>query len=512
MSKVITRTLYRSLLRAAKPFASSCNGPVLCSLLYRIGLDDDQQDVIRYLEEMKNKQTQMDIEEKVIQSATLSSARENENKSDTTISLKDVRLSKEEARDLSRTYNELQKMHLDIEKKKIPLDYNDMHDFMVDLNDDRPESSHFTLYKQLLRKLFFDDADGVLRQMQFPTQTSSMKADDKTKKEEKKIEEVECIMGQKLVDIIQREFRSPSKNVNNGAVSNNYDDTLSKLHTDSTRIETGFLALRELQKKLTWAESMGMHDLFHYHNNRRLQEDLKQKDEEKIKNQARIVRDIKRLPTYPPPSYLQTGALLLAHPMLGGVFNRSIICILQHTEGTKQYPTHDDEIHDDDEDDDIDAVSSQNGGTYGLVINNPLTVGVPGNNPERRRNRTLREVIRHNSLPEGVRVAFGSCPVRNGGPVNLSIQMLRTASPEQEDKLQIGGTVIPTVLNEDSDQECVSSAMYSDKAIYFGGDIIKAAQAVIDGDMERGKFFHGFRISTICKKYYLHFTFSSLER
>lgn len=546
MSDIITRTLYRSLLRTAKPFASPYNGPILCSLLYRLGLDDDEYlDTIRFekLQKRTDVNANTDADTDVTRNAsniysnsneeegskstynsmlqpTTSSDHDHINISTSTAnnkeshsyspSFKDVHLSKEEARDLTKTYDELRKIHFDKESRgltstsssSVNNDYNDNDTWSTIYNQDDDNNNqqiflksstgisqnYLDLYKHVLRQLFFDEQENVLRQMQFPSQTT-MRTDDTCKDQGNNNDNlVECIMGQKLIKLIQNEFRNKSTNSN-------------IIYTDAIKRETGFLALRELQKKLTWAQSMGIHnDLFHYHEHRRIntevcENEMKRRMDEQRYIQIQAVNDVNRISTKSSSLYLQSGVFLIAHPMLRGIFDRSVICILQHTNRKKMESNLEgfEELEDedgDDEDTDMDISAAQNGGTYGLIINSPLTVGIPGSDPRsssRRRNRTLREVIRYDSLPEGVRVAFGDSPVRNGGPVNLSIQMLRCASPEDEEKLKIGGTVLPQVLVNDD----VSTAMYSDKAIYFGGDIIKAAQAVLDGDMDRGMYLCG---------------------
>ncbi len=533
MSDIITRTLYRSLLRTTKPFASPYNGPILCSLLYRLGLDDDEYlDNIRFGKLQKRTDASTDTNTNIASNqeegskstftkSTFSilqpTSDHNINISTSTASkeshsssFKDVHLSKEEARDLTKTYDELRKIHFDKESRGLTSsslvdnDYNDSDTWSTiynqdDLDDDDDNNNnqitksttsqnYLHLYKHLLRQLFLDEQENVLRQMQFPSQTTKRTED----KDDENKYNVECIMGKKLINLIQNEFRDKSN---------------SNIYTSAIKRETGFLVLRELQKKLLWAQSMGIHDdLFHYHEHTKnigdigavvYENEMKRRMDEERYIQIQAANDVNRISTKSSSLFLQSGVFLIAHPMLRGIFDRSVICILQHTERKKMESNlegfeEEEQSDDDDDDTDMDISAAQNGGTYGVIINSPLTVGIPGSDSRsgiRRRNRTLREVIRNDSLPEGVRLAFGDSPVRNGGPVNLSIQMLRYASPEDEEKLKIGGIVLPQVLVNDD----VSTAMYSDKAIYFGGDIIKAAQAVLDGDMERGMFLCIFK-------------------
>ena len=84
------------------------------------------------------------------------------------------------------------------------------------------------------------------------------------------------------------------------------------------------------------------------------------------------------------------------------------------------------------------------------------------------------------------------------GPVNMSIQMLRAESSDCE--LQIGGSILPMIVNSgnvyDNDEK-MSSAQLSDEAIYYGGDVIRAAQAVIDKEMRSGEYLHSLVLHEI---------------
>ncbi len=586
---IITKTLYRHLLRTTKPFASPQNGPVLCSLLHRSGLDDDFVEFTSFDQQSKQRaffessssssssppSSSSSSATAVATAPTVPTPTKEEN--DAPSSIKDVHLSKEEARDLSRTYNELREIRFERERynqrtygesssPSSPLEASQWpnwsspytySDHVDEYGEYHQRSPHAVLYKQILFHLFTVDGDGnnnnrngydfkqivnaasTSRHMVFPSQTVSKENSDAG----------DCDMGKRLVDIIRNEFRANNKSFSrenndnaNYAADTANGITFSQFYNDSVRKEAGFLALREIQKKLSWAEDMGMNHLFrhqHHQHQRHQQSHHKnhhdddnnnnnENDNNKLPKISRA-KGVHKIPTYPPSSYLQSGAFLIAHPMLTGIFSKSVICILQHTDDTSMYhygkrktemqhgndndedeDEHDkasddnDNDGDDDDDSDDEIIKNSNGGTYGVIINCPLKVGVPDpndTNSTKKRNRTLREVMRHDALPEGVKIAFGDCPVRQGGPVNVSIQMLRIASPEEEDKLKIGGTVLPTVLQcdyfdgegddgHDSDVgdggHVMSSALYSDKAIYFGGDIIKAAQAVIDGEIERG--------------------------
>mmetsp|Transcript_14424 Transcript_14424/g.17533 ORF Transcript_14424/g.17533 Transcript_14424/m.17533 type:complete len:573 (+) Transcript_14424:49-1767(+) len=477
MNEVIAKTLYRSLLRTATPFASSANGPVLCSLIYRTGLDDHIDHTAMSTSNLSNRKKE---------SYGRSHAEYNELKDVddmimTADSYKDVHLSDEEARDLTRTYDELRQIHFqrmkDTKKEhQVQDDEDAWMSFRMNANGIskyQKQQTHKNLYKRLLRQLFLHEKDGNVRDMLFPSQTLSS--------------DNQCTMGNKIIGIIKQEFRNKPDPLSS-ASSTTY---LSQYFTDSTRREAGFLALRELQKKLEWAEKMGMTNLFHQPITRKEDEERQKSMKEKEENQSRWCRqqaskNVHRLPIEPASSYLQSGSFLVAHPMLSGIFSKSVICILQQTDVTGR----DQKINLEDEE----VVSRVvNGGTYGLIINSEVTVG----DSSRKSHSKLREVIRHNCLPEGVKLAFGNCSVRNGGPVNLSVQMLRSSTSEMEDKLRIGGTVLPDISMLNSETEVLkSSAQNTDKAIYFGGNIIKAAQAVIDGQIERDAF--SFVIGASC--------------
>lgn len=123
---------------------------------------------------------------------------------------------------------------------------------------------------------------------------------------------------------------------------------------------------------------------------------------------------------------------------------------------------------------------------------------------------TLQEVLQ--PLPSDLVQAFGSSPVREGGPVHMSLQMLHSSCPSSssvpvaaasenssssssddiseeepvssdsgDDNSRIGGHVLPMVADPNSDQ---STAFHSDRAVYYQGDISQAAQAVLTGRLD----------------------------
>jgi putative AlgH/UPF0301 family transcriptional regulator len=226
----------------------------------------------------------------------------------------------------------------------------------------------------------------------------------------------------KLTEIIRREFKQQA-------------DSCSARFDEHTRKEVAFMSLRELNKKLAWAAS------------------LEKNAPEQHPRQA--ARHVSPLPLDQPSSYLQRGAYLLAHPHLTGYFRRSVICILDHTEEANNTVPG----------------QTQAYGTYGLVVNSVIL------SPQSGKNLALSEVLR--DFPSELKEAFGGSFVKEGGPVHVSLQMLHAATPEQ-DFLKIGGSVIPMIAQEDE-----STALNTNEAIYYQGDVTKAADAVMKGELEK---------------------------
>lgn len=352
---LVIRTLYRSLLRAAKPFSSpSPNAVVLSCLLHRTGIDDAGL-------EWDPSSTVTEVTEK-------------------TKGPRQPR-SVDEARDLSLSY-------ADVEEDDMPGTPSEAG---------RRAPNHI-LFRRLLREVV--TGTGGFRQMQFPSEMDTTR----------------------LKQVIRREFRSTS----------------SKF-SDSTRQQVAFLALRELNKKLSWADC--------------LSKGIKEKDPESIldRNRRQAARHVSSLPIDDSASYLKAGTYLVAHPLLRGFFRRTVICILDHTDC---------------------ASTSRTGGTYGLIVNRIAT------NPSSGRRRTLKEVLR--TLPPELMQAFGNCSVREGGPVHMSLQMIHARTPDQP---ALGGTV----LSVPTENETTSTALDTDRAVYYQGNMMDAAVAVNNGALDRGE-------------------------
>lgn len=499
--KALSRTLYKALLRTAKHYTSEKNGPVLSCLLYRSGYDESLEhpyeqgeNVISSLPLSISNDESKSSTSSTITSTTSTTTGTTTTKTNTTfvenIPTEDRFMAIEQARDLSKPYSSLLKYQKT--KDKLGLFHENKEDIPNALDNDLAPL-HVSLYRKLVKEVI---GSGV--HMNFPS----------------KIKQERDNVMTRMINVIKREFRGT-------------DTSLSKSYSEKTRQQIAFLTLKELQKKLVWAESLGLH-LDHDEDE---DDDLDDDDEDEEDDldddddedghdghdrNPFVARNVVKLPLAPSSCYLQPGTFLIAHPLMTGCFARSVICLLQHTP-----PSNDVSSASTNVEQDKSASKEQGsdiGGTYGLIVNQPIKTGVPNAYSERSRWKTLREVIRYDCLPEGIKVAFGNSPVRNGGPVNLSVQMLRCTTPEEEEKSKIGGSVLPmattlcdhavedTILQNNNDKGTVttschdmatlSTAMDTNSAVYFGGDIIKAAQAVIDGDIKQDSI--SFLIGASC--------------
>lgn len=360
---MLLRRLYRSLLKAAKPFSSPSEQAVVFNcLLHRSGLDDGLD---------------WDFDPQDLHSPSLRSLPTKRSHP----------RSLEDARDLSKSYADDEDDEDDLPEP-----------FRQELEERR--APHKVLFRLLLREVVTGGQRSV-RQMQNPADVDTSR----------------------LQSVIRREFREPSSR-------STFDD--------ATRQEVAFVALRELNKKISWAE--GCND-----KNSSL---LLGPEEMKERNRRQAAQDVNPLPLKPPSAYLQPGAYLIAHPLMDGYFRRTVVCILDHSDPSSK---------------------NNSGGTYGLIVNR---VGV---SPAGKR-RTLREILR--TLPPDLATAFGNCTVKEGGPVHSSLQMVHARTPEQ---VPIGGTV----LTQSTGEDVASTAMNTDRAIYYQGNIMEAADAVINGDLDR---------------------------
>jgi hypothetical protein len=263
--------------------------------------------------------------------------------------------------------------------------------------------SYPRLFRKLLREVIAGP-DGV-QKMLFPRQVDSSR----------------------LRDVIRREFRDEEGNV-------------SLLFDISTRRKVAFVALRELNKKLSYFDV------------------LQDNSPKPLRHQA--AWHVSQLPFQQPSTYLKPGAFLVSNPhMNDSYFSRTVICILEHND---------------------DDGSENAGNTYGLIANRVSVNSSTG------KNRTLGESFKENHLPTRLADVFGDSVVKEGGPVHSSIQMLYSAMADKDELTSIGGSVIPTIPEGDK-----SPSLYSDRATYFQGDIFKAMDAVDKGIIDRGTCWNG---------------------
>jgi putative AlgH/UPF0301 family transcriptional regulator len=122
-----------------------------------------------------------------------------------------------------------------------------------------------------------------------------------------------------------------------------------------------------------------------------------------------------------------------------------------------------------------------------------------------RRPFSLLQAINPDDLPETLAMAFGDSPIREGGPVNMSLQMIHRKTTdmksddynpntkglekkEQGPSTEIGGTLLGVDHDDDEPKDA--------EEIYSGGDAIKASYAVLDGRSDRDDF--SFVIGASC--------------
>jgi putative AlgH/UPF0301 family transcriptional regulator len=239
----------------------------------------------------------------------------------------------------------------------------------------------------------------------------------------------------RLRSMIRREFRG------------DHETSLSYGVDPSVRRQAAFLTLKELNNKLVW--------------------ETKLRATAPEPHPCQEAPDVHPLPTQPASSYLQPGCFLVAHPHLDGYFRRSVILILDHNAKSRTNAGY---------------------GTYGLVINRPAS------NPESPSTcLTLKEVIR--PLPSKLSSAFSASPVREGGPVHMSLQMLHSVTCEQQEEFQLGGHLVTPIATDGADDGNTSaSTLKEGKTIYYGGDLLRVAAAALEGGMDRNRdvvFFAG---------------------
>lgn len=181
-----------------------------------------------------------------------------------------------------------------------------------------------------------------------------------------------------------------------------------------------------------------------------------------------------------------------------GYFRRSVICIFDHV---VEYDSDSDS--DENSSDDTDETNSEDlkisrsssssrstttkeYGTYGLVINRlgttSMSMMIMTTTGEKLqlhpRPLTLPDVV--TPLPEVLaQPPVGQLPLREGGPVHFAVQMLHAATPDQQTAWKLCGTVLPTLTVHDQQ----STAVDTDHAVYYRGNLFQAARAMQDGTL-----------------------------
>ena len=340
-----------------------------------------------------------------------------------------------------------------------------------------------------------------------------------------------------LRDLVRREFRAPS--VQERIEMEGPDDKTTKSDKEyfppssyvdnHIRVQTAFHALYELNRKIAWGEKLGLISSIGSGEN-----NVVEAQERRRKRLMQAAKGVTHFLPSPVSSsressdIFQCGTYLVAHPVMTGYLAKSVIVILDHTTSSKNHKNLKDEMGP--------------GGTYGLIINrlslqpvkqeerlqilrqkleekmrqmkeprsyddsentehstNLLDIMKPGSSVGMALQRpfTLLQALGPDDLAQTVQTAFGDEPLRDGGPVNLSIQMMHrkcvdsqhrhvNGSTESTDSVdapkknavwEIGGTQIPS-YDDTLDTD----------AIFFGGDVVKASLAVADGSADQADF------------------------
>jgi hypothetical protein len=314
-------------------------------------------------------------------------------------------------------------------------------------SDPKRSDTHFLLFRRLLQEVFVGSGDDDEHQSSSNSNSNSNNNNSPPKKRSQCLQFPSQVKDRplKLQDIIRREFRVPDNSTAND--SNEKEERYSAGFTLQARRDCAFLALKRLNEKLVWGDQLEV-----------------EMAPPCPQQAAKYVTPIP--PSGPPSSYLKPGTFLVAHPHLSGFFRKAVLVILRH--GPLEEGDEDNNDHKDDDGEEFDA------GTYGVVINRVSLHEISG------KNRSLSDVM--NVLPEKVVAAFGGFPIKEGGPVHMpSIQMLHACTPpdggptKHPSLEEIGGTRLPSIMDYSSE-----------KAVYFRGDILKAAEAVKTEYLDRG--------------------------
>ena len=599
----VIRSVYRSLLRSSKPFSPpSPNHAVYASLLHRSGISHDWEECIYKLEEKRAKQRRL------ISDSSDDSSKQKKKKNENII-------PKSWARNLTRSYTDL-KEEYQLHKDSLQFhDFDEVNDFDDDDEDwdgvvpivgpsyfqdqeyNIDQDPKYTLFRHLLREWFAGGGDTTKDEAINNSWPRQWSPDEAGYYENGKIQQVPLMRfpsqimncgGLSIRSIIQREFRAPTveekyereRKVKAEGTSSSSADTQKEVYPPSsyidnpTRLQTAFYTLQELNRKLAWADKIGIPSFNDWNTTRHTREWKRLVQAAKgVSNFPKIdekcaVADEPSLSTVetdnnvdstqsndepsissdddkPSPYPLDCGTLLIAHPLMTGYFANSVIILLDHTD----VPSKDNSDNSSSNTNTDEGKSS--GGTYGLIINRLALetnsvesaqsrleilrqlfeekkesdlaemllkssdatekaanlssqksgiVTTKSTGSSARRPISLLQAVRDGDLPETVQLAFGDSPVRDGGPVNLSIQMIHRAavqndleaSAAEKEKCsgKIGGTVIPSHFGDGN------TTLKEMETTFFGGDVVKASYAVLEGVKDHDDF--SFIIGASC--------------
>ena len=158
-------------------------------------------------------------------------------------------------------------------------------------------------------------------------------------------------------------------------------------------------------------------------------------------------------------------------------------------------------------------------GTYGLIVNRLSS------SPYTGETLSMNDVLR--PLPSTIMKTFGKYPIREGGPVHMSVQMLyqintsianslMSAQSVEEDSEEndatnhhnIGGYILPTIQPDEmisndnigvsSDRSSAIGSCDTDKAVYYRGNIMNVIKAMESGIIENGEDDVSFFVGASC--------------
>jgi len=575
----VIRSVYRSLLRSSKPFSPpSPNYAVYASLLHRSGISHDWEECIYKLEKKRSKSRR-------ISDGDISSSNNNNNSKNENI------IPKSWARNLTRSYADL-KEEFQLHKDTIRFhDFDDEENYHDDDWDEVPiGTSHFNdqeyhvdqdpkfiLFRHLLREWFAGGGDTTKDEAIGNSWPRQWSPDEEGYYENGKIKQVPLMRfpsqimncdGLSVRSIIQREFRAPTveekferecKAKGNGvsSASASAADTQKEVYPPSSyidnhiRLQTALYTLKELNRKLAWADKIGLPSPNDWNTTRQAREwkRLVQAAKwvsnlPKMGKKCVVVKDSSLLsvendvdidcaqsrnePCTPnndgkSTRLLDCGTLIIAHPLMTGYFANSVIILLDHTITPSKQKSDNSSSNTNE--------GKGSGGTYGLIVNRlaletnsvestqsrleilrqrfeekkerdlwsshtteksanvsqKSDIAAKSAGSSARRPISLLQAIRNEDLPDTVQRAFGDAPIREGGPVNLSIQMIHRSAAQNDLEAsttqgKIGGTVIPSHFGDEN------IALQEMETIFFGGDVIKASYAVLEGVRDADDF------------------------